>query len=234
MDKGRRNFLGREAGAEREAAADRLRGRDDIRLHAGPFMGEELAGASHAALNFIEKQQQAELVGDGAQAFQELDVGGAHAAFALHRLDQDRGGLRSDLGADLVEIAERHLVEAFDFRSIALQVLLVVGGGERCQGAAVEGALEGDHAIAHRIAEIILIFADQLQLPAFDRFRADQLPKNTASAKVASTRRCASFSCPGMRNRLEQCQTFSACAFAAPSAPGVDGNGRAPSRRCRW
>ncbi len=50
---------GRKAGAEREAAADALRHRHDIRRDAGPFVGKELAGAADAGLDLVEDQQQA-------------------------------------------------------------------------------------------------------------------------------------------------------------------------------
>ncbi len=155
----------------REAAADALGDRHDVRRDAGPFMGEELAGAPDARLHLVEHQQQAEFVADLAEALQELDIGGAHAAFALHRLDQDRGRLRPDLGAHLVEVAEGAMVEAVDIGRIALEVFLIAGGREGRERAAMERAFEADHAVALRIAEIVLVFADQLQA-AFDRLGA--------------------------------------------------------------
>ena len=82
-----------EARADGKAAAQPLGRRHDVGLDAGPFMGEELAGAAHAALDLVEEQQQAVFVADGAQALQIFARGRAQAAFALHRLDQDRGGL---------------------------------------------------------------------------------------------------------------------------------------------
>ena len=44
---------------------------------------------------------------------------------------------------------------------------------------------------------------------------APELEKNTLSAKVASTSRCASRSPSGMRKRLEACQSLPACSVSA-------------------
>ena len=59
----RRHGLGGQAGADREAAAERLGRGQDIGGDAGPLMGEQLAGAAHAALHLVEHEDQAELVG---------------------------------------------------------------------------------------------------------------------------------------------------------------------------
>ena len=67
-----RRLLGGQAGAQREAAADALGDRHDVGRDAGPFMGEELAGAADAALHFVEHQQQAMLVAELAQGAQEF------------------------------------------------------------------------------------------------------------------------------------------------------------------
>ena len=83
-----------------------------------------------------------------AQRAQELVRRHAHAALALDRLDQDRGGGRADRALDRREVAERHLVEAFDHRAEALEIFLLAAGRERRERAAVERALEGDDAHA--------------------------------------------------------------------------------------
>ena len=59
-------------------------------------------------------------------------------------------GLRADRRLDRLEIAERHLVEAFERRPEAFEIFRIAAGRERRQRAAVEGALEGDDAVALR------------------------------------------------------------------------------------
>src|SRR5581483_9176292 len=53
---------------------------------------------------------------------------------------------------DRLEITERHDVEAGRRLAEALEILLVAGGGDGGERAAVEGALEGDDAPALRVA----------------------------------------------------------------------------------
>ena len=162
---------GREAGAERKAAAEPLGQRHDVGRDAGPLVGEQLAGAAHAGLHLVEDQQQAVLVAELAQRAEERRRDDAHAALALDRLDQDGGGLGPDRALDRFEIAERHLVEAVDRRAEAFEIFLLAGGGERRQRAAVEGALEGDDAVALGLAARRLVFARHLDR-AFHRLGA--------------------------------------------------------------
>ena len=72
---------------------------------AGALIGEQLAGAADAGLHLVEDQQQPVLVAELAQALEELRRDHPHAAFALDRLDQDRGGLRPDRALDRFEVA---------------------------------------------------------------------------------------------------------------------------------
>ena len=96
---------------------------------------------------------------------------GAHAALALHRLDQDAGGVRTDRLLDRFEIAMRHLVEAVQRRPETFEIFCRAGRGQRAQGAAVERALEGDEAIALGMALGGVIAARDLDR-AFHRFGA--------------------------------------------------------------
>ena len=143
-------FLGQH-GAEREAAADALGRRDHVRFNARPFMREQLAGAPHATLDFVEAQENAKFVAGAAQILHELDVGRSDPAFALHRLNHDPGGLPVDRIAHRVEVVQRHMHEAFDRRAEAFEVMMVAGRGQRRQGAAMERAFEADDFVAFRM-----------------------------------------------------------------------------------
>src|SRR5262249_30991748 len=57
------------------------------------------------------------------------------------------------------EVAERHLVEALDHRTEPVEIALAPAGGQRRERAAVEGALERDHAVAFDSPARRLIFA---------------------------------------------------------------------------
>jgi hypothetical protein len=145
----RHRFAG-QYGPHREAAGDALGRRDHIRLDARLLIGEQRAGAPHAALHFIERQQQAPFIAGGTQIAQESGGGDAYAALALYRLDHDAGGLRRDGVAHRVHVAERHMVEAVHRGAEAIEVFCVPGGREHGQRAAMESAVEADHPRAFR------------------------------------------------------------------------------------
>ena len=102
---------------------------------------------------------------------QEILRHDAHAALALDRLDQDRGGLGCDRGLGRLEIGEGDLVEAARHRAEAFEIFLLAAGSERRQRAAVEGAFEGDDANPFRMTADGVILARHLDR-AFHRLRA--------------------------------------------------------------
>ena len=178
-----RGALGDEASADREAAAQRLGGGEHVRRHPFPFMGEELAGAAHAALHLVIDQHQAELVADRTQAPEIALRRASKPALALHRLDQDAGGLLADLGTHLVEIAEGDMVEARRGRAESLEILLVAGSGERRERAPVEGAGTGDEPGFLGMAGLGLVFARHLD-GAFHRLGAGIAEKDAVGEGV--------------------------------------------------
>ncbi len=138
-------------------------------------------------------------VAELAQRPEERRLDHAHAALAHDRLDQDRGRLRSDRPLDGLEVAERNLIEAFDHRAEAFEIFLLPAGGERRQRAAVEGAFEGDDAVALRRAVRRMIFARHLD-GAFHRLGAGIAEEDdVGKARVAQPRRYAL----GFRNLVE-------------------------------
>ena len=157
-----RRLFGGKAGAHREAAAQALGHRHDVGGDARLFMGEQGAGAAHAGLHLVEDQQQAELVGGGAQAFQVIGITGDDAALALDRLDQDGGGLRRDGGAKRVQIAIGHVNEARRVRIEALEMLFLAASRDGRQRAPVKGAGGADDLVPALVAALVMVFARHL------------------------------------------------------------------------
>ncbi len=102
------------------------------------------------------------LVAQLAQALQALRRHRADAALALHRLDQDAGRFGADGMFERLMVAEGQLVEAFDPGAEALEIFRLAAGGNGGQRAAMEGALEGDEAVAFRVAVGGMILARHL------------------------------------------------------------------------
>ena len=97
------DIFSRQHCAERQAAAQGLGQRQDIRLDAEVFIAEKFAGATHAGLHFVENQQQPALIAQLAQAEHVNFIGHDDAALGLDRLDEDRDGfLRVDSGFNRV------------------------------------------------------------------------------------------------------------------------------------
>ena len=113
-------------------------------------MGEQAPGAAHAALHLVEHEQNALLVAKRPQIPQERPGHFAHAALAHDRLDHDSGGGVADGSLNGADIAGSDMVEAVDGRAEALEMLGLAAGRDGGERPAVEGALEGDEAVALR------------------------------------------------------------------------------------
>src|SRR5471032_1910574 len=110
-----------------------------------------LAGPAETRVDLVVEQQQAELVADRAQVLQELRGRLSDAAFALDRLDQDARGLVVHHVAYDVGVVEGRVQVARRRRAEAFEILLVAGGRERIQQAAVERRLEADQLVPFRL-----------------------------------------------------------------------------------
>ena len=135
------------------------------------LIGEQVAGPPDAGLHLIEDEEQSVIVAELAQRAQELGRHHAHPALAHDRLDQDRGGRRTDRALGRFEIGKRHLVKAVEYGAEAVEIFLLAAGRQRRQGAAVEGAFEGNDAETFRLAARRLVFARHLD-GAFHRLGA--------------------------------------------------------------
>ena len=121
----------------------------------------------------------------------------AHAAFALHRFDQDGGGLGPDRLLHRLQIAGGKLVEARHARAEAFQIFLIAAGIDGGIGAAVKGALEGDDVEAFGMA------ADEVVAPRhldgeLDRLGA-RIGEEAGVGEGVATSFLDRLSCPGTR-----------------------------------
>ena len=96
LEAGRR-VVGDEERADRQSVREALRERDRVGPDAVGLPREERAAAADAGLHLVEDQQRAVLVGERARLREHLGRERVHAALALHRLEQDRGGVRADV-----------------------------------------------------------------------------------------------------------------------------------------
>ena len=126
------------------------------------LVGEELAGPPDAGLDLVEDQQEAMFVAEAPQAAQELGRNDAHAALALDRLDHDGADARPDRRLDGGKIANRDLVEPIDLRPEAFDIFGLAARGDGRERASMEGALEGQDAIALGMAADRLALARHL------------------------------------------------------------------------
>ncbi len=137
----------RPAGADGHAVAERLRERDHVGAHAVVLEAEPLAGATEAGLHLVDDQQQVALVAQPPHALEELDGGRVDPAFALHRLEEDRGHRRVDGRLERVEVVPRDVAEPLGQRLERLVLGRLARGVQGGQGAAVEGAVGADDLV---------------------------------------------------------------------------------------
>jgi hypothetical protein len=139
-------------------AAQPLRQADQVRRDPGLLEAEEGAAATAPGLHVVDDQHHAVFARQALEATQPLRAGGVHAALALHRLHDERGG-RLDAAVAAAEMPVEHVervdvtteetVERHDRRVVETGV----GGGPGAQVAAdrqrpeahsVESVREGD------------------------------------------------------------------------------------------
>ena len=141
-DEAARRAVGDEQRADRQAVREALRERDRVGADAGALPGEELAGAADAGLHLVEDEQSRSCSSASARASLER-LGGErpHAALALHRLEEDRGGVGADR---LGERLGRREANARDERLERRALRRLAGDRERAHRPAVERAFERD------------------------------------------------------------------------------------------
>ena len=142
-----------KAGAHREAAADALGDRHDVRLDARALVGKQLAGPAHAASGLRRRSE-------AGHARRRVPASRAGTAAARCRTPPSPwiGSIRiaavsgRDRGFKRLMVAERDLVEAIDLGTEAFEIFLLPACGDGRQRAAVERAFEGNDAKALGLA----------------------------------------------------------------------------------
>src|SRR5262249_41678496 len=149
---------------------------------------KKIPGAPHPGLHLVEGEQQTMLIAELAQRLEESMRRRAHAALALHRLDQDAGSVRADRFLHGFDVAMRHLVEAVHGRTKAFEIFRRARRGEGRERPTVESAFEGDDAITLAVAFGEMMMADELD-HALHRFRAGIAEEHVVGkALLAQTR----------------------------------------------
>ena len=243
----RHDVLLRDHRAQRHAGRDPLGREHDVGDDAGVLGREHLAGAPHAALHLVEHQEDAVAIGDRAQPAQELRRRHDVAAFAQHRLDDDRRdvvgrGHRREQLLDAGGVAVRRVIHAGQQRPEAPPVLrLARRQRQRPERAPVEAAAERDDSRPPRVV------ARQLDR-RLDRLGArvgqERLPVMLLRARCAGpARRAARTSrrSPGSGSRCRRCGSAPPPARRSRrrsrdgSAPSTRSRRRPrrPGRRCR-
>src|SRR6185295_3518181 len=154
---------------DRQARAQALGQRHDIRLHVPVLAGKHFPGAPYARLHFIENQQNAVAIAELAQARQKSIGRYQVATFALNRLDQDRGDFAGRHVADeqavlyivkdgltlilareqrSVSIWKRHVGDTRHGRATLLLGLLTGSESQRTHRAPVETTEKADESRA--------------------------------------------------------------------------------------
>src|SRR5579863_1335907 len=165
----RGEFLFRQERTQRQTGGDRLGDGDDVRDHTKGLECEDGAGASQAALDFVENKSGAMMVSQPTAFLQKFYRALVYPAFAEDRLEHDGAGIVIDgspQSFSIVASDEGHFVQQ-GFKTFAVLVL----SGERhgAKGAAVIRALQG-HQAALRLAACAMSCQPRQLNGAFDRF----------------------------------------------------------------
>ena len=174
--------------ADGKSAAERLGHRDAVRQECvtpGNAFEDSLetlepARAIVSALHAVQEQQQFLFIAQRAQAEQIFRRRGDDTALALDAFDQDGRRRRGDCGPRRREVVVRHMPETRDHRLEALLHLVLAGGGDAGERAAVKRIERGEDFEA---AFVVPELAGEL-VKSFVRLRAAVAKKHLAGRQA--------------------------------------------------
>jgi hypothetical protein len=105
---------------------------------AAPAAG--VAGATEAALYFVEEEEEVVLVAERLHGAEEFRCGRVDAAFTLDGFEHDGDGALGDGGAERFDVVECGVDEAGHDRAEATVDFFLGGGAHGAEGATVEAA----------------------------------------------------------------------------------------------
>ncbi len=128
-------FFGDPEGADGEAAAHAFGPGDGVGLEiwGDGLVPVEVAGASEAALDFVEHEEEVVFLREILKAVEEFGCHGVDPSFALDGFEEDGDGLRINGFFDGVEVVGGEVGESF-----GEGVKSLGGGGHGAEGSAVE------------------------------------------------------------------------------------------------
>jgi len=127
--------------ADRNAACQTLSHRDDVGFDFSPLVSEPLAGATHAALDFVAHHQEVVFVTDFTNAFDDGKIDRDDAAFAENRFKEDSDNIFIFFN-DLTDSVKIRLIDKNEAFCIWREIFSDRGiacSGKGGNGASVEG-----------------------------------------------------------------------------------------------
>ena len=143
------HLFAHERCADGQTAAQTLGGGDDVGADAEMLVGIELARAAIAGLNLVDHQGDVIVGAELCGGPDEFGGQGIDTALALNALEQDARGIQIGHGlGQRLDVVGLHMGKAGGQRGEILVEMILAGGGQGGQGAAMEGAEEGDDGVA--------------------------------------------------------------------------------------
>src|SRR5260370_7014509 len=151
-----RNPLCGEDGPERQSASQRLGDRDHVGQHAIVLISKVASRAAETALNLIEHEQRAALLGQARGEFEKLRIDWTNPALTLNGLDTHGADAGITFPLQIIEIIELDETYTGHERNEWSPVFRLTGCGKRAESASMKRVLHGKNA-PFRLAAVAII-----------------------------------------------------------------------------